>query len=72
MSDLTSQIRDCLFTHTALQLQSCEKLAVCIIEIVNKNSERTEFGQILRGLRSRGIITDADIAKGRNLNETHY
>lgn len=58
---LQAEIRGYLIGATVLAVSVCDRLASDIAGMAMKRRERTEFGQILAGLKARGVITQADI-----------
>lgn len=60
MSSETTQLK---ILETLVQIREQQKITNARLADLVQAGERTEFGQILRGLRSRGIITDADVER---------
>lgn len=58
---LQAEIRGYLIGATVLAVSVCDRMAAGIAAIAMKHRVRTEFGQILAGLRDRGMITQEDI-----------
>lgn len=58
---LQAEIRGYLIGATVLAVSVCNRLASDIAGITMKRRERTEFAQILAGLKARGMITQADV-----------
>lgn len=60
---LQEEIRSYLIGATALRVSVCERVADDVAELAMKRLERSEFGQILAGLKARGVITQEDVER---------
>ena len=58
---LQAEIRGYLIGATVLAVSVCDRLASDIAGMAMKRRERTEFAQILAGLKARGVITQDDV-----------